>query len=150
LPEIVSWKPILSTELQKGREWSTTLRNDQAKTGIIFLTPENVASPWIHFEAGALATALGSRNGEVFTYVYVFDPGKLAGPLSAYQSAVATKEDTRRLVHDVCVAVEFEPPPEKIYSREAKHNGKHHPMFYQFAPCAASMLGTLDAFSIFS
>ena len=118
LPEIVSWKPILSTEFQKGREWSTTLRNDlnEAKTGIIFLTPENMAAPWIHFEAGALATAVGSRNGEVFTYVYGFDPGKLAGPLSAYQSTVATKEDTRRLVHDVCVAMESEPPPEEIYS----------------------------------
>ena len=119
LPEIVSGKPILSTEFQKGREWSATLRNDlnEAKTGIIFLTPENVAAPWIHFEAGALATAVGSRNGEVFTYVYGFDPGKLAGPLSAYQSTVATKEDTRRLVHDVCVAMESKPPTEEIYSR---------------------------------
>jgi len=45
LPEIVTGKPILSTEFQKGREWSTTLRDDlnDAKTGIIFLTPENVA-----------------------------------------------------------------------------------------------------------
>ena len=43
LPEIVTGKPILSTEFQKGREWSTTLRNDlnDAKTWIIFLTPEN-------------------------------------------------------------------------------------------------------------
>jgi hypothetical protein len=99
LPEIVTGKPILSTEFQKGREWSTTLRNDlnDAKTGIIFLTPENVAAPWIHFEAGALATAVGSRNGEVFTHVYGFDPGKLAGPLSAYQSTVTTKEGTRHL-----------------------------------------------------
>ena len=62
LPEILAGQPILSTEFQKGREWSTTLRNDlnDAKTGIIFLTPENVAAPWIHFEAGALATAVAS------------------------------------------------------------------------------------------
>jgi hypothetical protein len=119
LPEIVGGKPILSTEFQKGREWSTTLRNDlnEAKTGIIFLTPENVAAPWIHFEAGALATAVGSRNGEVFTYVYGFDPGKLAGPLSAYQSTVATKVDTRRLVHDICVVMESKPPIEEVYSK---------------------------------
>ena len=36
--------------------------------------------------------------------------------LSAYQSTVATKEDTRRLVHDVCVAMESEPPTEEDYS----------------------------------
>jgi hypothetical protein len=96
LPGIVRGRPILSTEFQKGREWSSMLRNDlnEAKTGIIFLTPENVAAPWIHFEAGALATAVGNRNGEVFIYVYGFDPGKLGGPLSAYQSTVATKQDT--------------------------------------------------------
>ena len=119
LPEIVSGKPILSTEFQKGREWSTMLRNDlnKAKTGIIFLTPENVVAPWIHFEAGALATAVGSRNGEVFTYIYGFDPGRLAGPLSAYQSTVATKQDTRRLVHDLCVAMGSKQPTEDLYSK---------------------------------
>ena len=82
LPEIAGGKPTLSTEFQKGRDWSTALRNDldEAKTGIVFLTPENVASPWIHFEAGALATAVGSRNGEVFTYIYGFDPASLLDP----------------------------------------------------------------------
>jgi len=119
LPEIVNGEPILSTEFKKGREWSTVLRNDldEAKTGIVFITPENVASPWIHFEAGALATAVASRNGEVFTYVYGFDPGKLAGPLSAYQSTVSTKEDTRRLVRDLCVTMECQPPTEEVYSK---------------------------------
>ena len=76
---------------------------DEARTGIVFLTPENVASPWMHFEAGALAKAVGSRQGSLFTYVYGFDPGKLNGPLSTYQSTVATREDTRRLLRDLCV-----------------------------------------------
>ena len=119
LPEIVTGKPILSIEFQKGREWSAILRKDldEAKTGIVFLTPENLASPWLHFEAGALATAVGRRNGDVFTYIYGFDPGKLAGPLSAYQSTVAAKEDTWRLVRDLCAAMECEPPPEEVYSK---------------------------------
>ena len=119
LPEIVRGRPILSTEFQKGREWSSMLRNDlnEAKTGIIFLTPENVVAPWIHFEAGALATAVGNRNGEVFIYVYGFDPGKLGGPLSAYQSTVATKQDTRRLIHDLCIAMKSKQPTEDFYSR---------------------------------
>jgi hypothetical protein len=119
LPEIINCKPILSTEFQKGLEWSTALRNDlnEAKTGIVFLTPENATLPWIHFEAGALATAMGSRNGEVFTYILGLDPGKLVGPLSAYQSTVATKEDTRRLVRDLCTVMECRPPIEEVYTR---------------------------------
>ena len=119
LPEIISGiQPIVSTEFQKGKEWSRLLRKDlgEARTGIVFLTPENVDSPWIHFEAGALATAVGSRDGDVFTYVYGFDPSRLAGPLSAYHSTVATRDDTFRLVRDVCVALEREPPDEKAYS----------------------------------
>jgi hypothetical protein len=54
LPEIIQGvQPVLSTEFQKGKEWSKELRwdLDQARTGIVFLTPENVDAPWIHFEA---------------------------------------------------------------------------------------------------
>jgi len=107
---------VLSTEFQKGEEWFQLLRRglDNARTGIVFLTPENADAPWIHFEAGALATAVGNRHG-LFTYVYVFDPGSLTGPLSAYQSTVATKEDTHRLVLNLCGVLERELPDEVAY-----------------------------------
>jgi hypothetical protein len=51
----------------------------------------------------------------VFTYVYGFDPGSLSGPLSGYQSTVATKEDTRRLVLNLCAALRRELPNEGAY-----------------------------------
>ena len=119
LPDILrNVQPILSTEFQKGTEWSKLLRRDldQARTGIVFLTPENVDAPWIHFEAGALATAIGNRNGDVFTYIYAFDPARLTGPLSAYHATVATKADTFRLLRDVCAVIDCEPPDETAYS----------------------------------
>ncbi len=118
LPELIQGvQPVLSTEFQKGKEWSRLLRRDldQARAGIVFLTPENVDAPWIHFEAGALATAVGNREGDVFTYVYGFDPGRLAGPLSAYHSTIATKDDTQRLVSDLCAALGRKPPDERTY-----------------------------------
>ena len=118
LPEIIQGvQPVLSTEFHKGREWSQELRRhlDEARTGIVFLTPENVDAPWIHFEAGALATAVGKRDGDVFTYVYGFDPGRVSGPLSAYQSTVATKEDTQRLVSDLCAQLHRKPPHDEQY-----------------------------------
>src|SRR4029077_2327530 len=109
LPQIIKGiQPIVSTEFRKGKEWSRLLRRDldQARTGIVFLTPENVDAPWIHFEAGAPAAGVGHRDGDVFTYLYGFDPGQLAGPLSAYHSTVATKDDTERLVRDLCATLE--------------------------------------------
>jgi hypothetical protein len=118
LPEIINGVvPILSTEFQKGKEWFNLLRRDldEARTGIVFLTLENMNAPWIHFEAGALATAVGNHDGAVFTYIYGFDPGRLAGPLSAYHSTVATKQDTQRLVLDLCAALNREKPGEGAY-----------------------------------
>lgn len=119
LPEIINdIHPVVSTEFQKGKEWSKLLRKDldEARAGIVFLTPENVDAPWIHFEAGALATAVGHRDGDVFTYIYGLDPGRLAGPLSAYHSTVATKDDTERLVRDLCASLKREPPDQTLYS----------------------------------
>jgi hypothetical protein len=119
LPKIIKdVQPILSTEFQKGTEWSGLLLRDlkEASTGIVFLTPENMDAPWIHFEAGALATAVGNRGGDLFTYCYDFDPSRLAGPLSAYHSTIATKEDTRRLILDVCTALHRKRPDEGTYS----------------------------------
>jgi len=55
LPAIIAnVNPVLSVEFRKGEKWSEQLREglDDARTGIVFLTPENVDAPWIHFEAG--------------------------------------------------------------------------------------------------
>lgn len=118
LPHIIKdVQPVLSTEFQKGKDWQKLLRQalNDARTGIVFLTPENVDAPWIHFEVGALATAVGNPDQDVFTYVYGFDPGRLAGPLSIYQSTVATKEDTHRLLLGLCATLGRELPNEGAY-----------------------------------
>jgi hypothetical protein len=55
----------ISTEIEKGSEWFEELRRalDASDAGILCLTQEAVASPWIHFEAGSLVRALGERSG---------------------------------------------------------------------------------------
>ena len=55
------------------------------------------------FEAGALSTAVALRTGEarIFTYLLGVDPAALPGPLSVYQSTVATMEDTFRLINSL-------------------------------------------------
>jgi hypothetical protein len=54
---------FLSDEIEKGTAWFASIldRLRRAKAGIVCLTPENLQSPWMHFEAGALAHGLSIR-----------------------------------------------------------------------------------------
>lgn len=48
-------KPWVSSEdIEKGARWSATVGQqlEEISFGIICLTPENIARPWINFEAG--------------------------------------------------------------------------------------------------
>jgi hypothetical protein len=98
LPQVVDGVDLfLSSEIEKGRAWfdeiSQALRDAQA--GLVCLTPESLHAPWLHFEAGALASAVAGR---LYTYVHAVKPEQLSGPLSVFQSTMATHDDTLLLV----------------------------------------------------
>jgi hypothetical protein len=59
------------------------------------LTPENLMSPWLLFEAGAVAKRVDSR---VWTYLFGLGYTDVKDPLSQFQHTAATKEDTRKLI----------------------------------------------------
>jgi hypothetical protein len=75
----------------------------QADAGLVCLTAQSLHSEWVLFEAGALSTAVALNTGEsrVFTYLLGVEPRALQGPLSVYQSTVATMEDTLRLTNSL-------------------------------------------------
>ena len=89
LPEVLqAVKPWMSdTDIESGQKWQkrilTTL--EVCKFGIICVTPENQAKPWLNFEAGALSKTLGSET-YVCPYLYDMEPGDLVGPLTQFQS----------------------------------------------------------------
>src|SRR5678810_1028422 len=64
LCSILSPEPsiFVSEDIDKGAEWFRAVRArlDSSRAGIIVLTHENIRSPWIHFEAGAIARQLGA------------------------------------------------------------------------------------------
>jgi TIR domain len=103
----------ISTKIAKGTEWFDELRNalNNADCGILCLTPEAIGSPWVHFEAGLLVRELGAspnpeiraeRERRVFPLLYDVEPGVVKGPLSSYQSTLATDaDDVLRLVEAI-------------------------------------------------
>ncbi|HSB71038.1 MAG TPA: hypothetical protein VLT62_17050 [Candidatus Methylomirabilis sp.] len=81
-----------------------------AQAGVLCLTSENLVSPWLHFEAGALAKGLHKSpdtssdesqsplQNRIFTYLHGVSAASLAGPLAQYQSTATTREDTWSLI----------------------------------------------------
>lgn len=103
----------ISTKIGKGTEWFDELRNalNNADCGILCLTPEAIGSPWVHFEAGLLVRELGAgpnreiraeKERRVFPLLYDLEASVLKGPLSSYQSTVASDvDDVLRLVEAI-------------------------------------------------
>jgi hypothetical protein len=105
LPNVLQFAdPWISvSDVDKGSKWQQSISGQLANAsfGIICLTPENLASPWILFEAGALSKTVDSR---VWTYLYDLGYTDVKDPLSQFQHTVATKEDTRKLIASINAA----------------------------------------------
>jgi hypothetical protein len=111
-----SWLPLVinaiepwtsSTDIDKGTRWSASLADqlEQTRVGLICLTRDNLDSPWILFEAGALSKTL--ENTFVCPYLIDVEPSEIRGPLNQFQLTRAEKEDTRQLLHTINRALGF-------------------------------------------
>jgi hypothetical protein len=95
-------KPWLSAEdLDPGTRWNSELAKQLEEThyGIICLTPESVLSPWLLFEAGALAKVVGSSR--VCPYLFQLEPRDLPAPLSQFDAVTANQSGTLKLVRGI-------------------------------------------------
>lgn len=80
-----------------GLRFSPTARGNSRRPDLP--DPENLESPWIHFEAGALSKTL--QHTYVCPYLFELEPIDISGPLVQFQATKAAKEDTRKLVHTI-------------------------------------------------
>lgn len=100
LPKIINAiKPWLSSEdIDKGARWGIDVasRLEVAKAGIICLTPSNLHSDWILFEAGALSKTL--KNTFVCPFLIGLEPSDVKPPLAQFQATRATKDDVLKLL----------------------------------------------------
>src|SRR5215469_1867434 len=99
LPQVLPGESFfLSSDIEKGTLWFEAIRNQlqMADAAIICLTPENVDSPWMHFEVGTIAGR--KEESRILTYLFSVSPSDIRGPLAAFQSSICTKDDTHKLV----------------------------------------------------
>ena len=83
-------------DIEKGEGWFERLLMELGRSdaALLCLTPENLASPWMHFESG-MVSRMG--KGRVFTYFLGTDAGKVQDPLKQIQVTVCTESDTTKL-----------------------------------------------------
>jgi TIR domain-containing protein len=90
LPRVISGvRPWMSeTDIHKGDRWAQQVGNQLSdhRIGIICVTPENTASPWLLFEAGALSKAVG--NARVCPLLLGIRATEIEGPLTLFQTTV--------------------------------------------------------------
>jgi hypothetical protein len=100
LPTVIqAVEPWMSeSDIDRGARWSSEIATqlEEAQVGIICITPENVPSPSLHFEAGAISKALDKSL--VCTYLLDLEPTDLRWPLATFQATRANKEDTKQLL----------------------------------------------------
>jgi hypothetical protein len=115
LPYVIqAVEPWLSTEdIDKGARWGSELAQqlEDARVGVICLTPGNLEEPWIHFEAGALSKTI--EETFVCPYLFQVEPTDLKGPLVQFQSTKTNKDDTQKLVRTINQALKDEALPDE-------------------------------------
>lgn len=100
LPAVLqSVEPYMSVEdISKGARWGSDIAAELEAShfGILCLTPDNLTSPWIHFEAGALSKSVDGAR--VSPFLLGLSPSQVTGPLVQFQATEANRDDVLRLV----------------------------------------------------
>lgn len=103
LPMVVqAVKPWMSDrDIGAGERWANEIGQhlDACNFGVLCLTPENLAAPWLHFEAGALSKKI--EAGAVVPYLLGLDPADVRPPLGLFQAKRADKQHTLELVQTI-------------------------------------------------
>ena len=103
LPMVIqSVQPYMSSEsIEKGTRWASSISGELEDTsvGIVILTAENLKAPWIYFEAGALAKAVG--DSRLAPLLCGLKPSDIGTPLSQFQVTVFNKTDVLKLLKSI-------------------------------------------------
>ena len=96
LPDVKPW--VSSYNINAGELWTTAVGKQLASSnmGILCLTEENLQSPWLLFEAGALSKEVN----EACVIPYCLGVS-VEGPLAQFQAADTSEEGTRKLIESI-------------------------------------------------
>lgn len=95
-------KPYFTPDdVEKGTRWSSEIAKElqESQVGILVLTRENLLSPWIMFEAGALSKQMDKSR--ICPMLFGIENTDLTGPLVQFQATAFNKTDVSKLIKTI-------------------------------------------------
>lgn len=92
---------VSGVDIRPGDRWFPTLMEQLESTefSIICLTPDNLRSPWLYFEAGAIAAR--HRDAKVCGFLTGISPSQIPGPFAQFQCVQADAAGAWSLVQAI-------------------------------------------------
>lgn len=93
-------KPFYSPDIDKGAKWSNEIDDalEGTRFGIICLTPDNLNSNWVYYEAGALSK---TKDASIWTFLVDLKPSDVKQPLGRFQHTLAEKKDLLKMLKSI-------------------------------------------------
>jgi hypothetical protein len=92
---------VSQADIEAGDRWAESVAKELADSnfGIICITHENVGSPWVLFEAGALAKSM--QGSKVIPLLLDLDIRDITGPLAQFQAKKVDKTGVSEVIHSI-------------------------------------------------
>ncbi len=92
---------VSEKDIAAGERWAKAVGEEleASNFGVVCVTRDNVASPWILFEAGSLAKSL--ENSRLIPLLLDLDLSEIAGPLAQFQAKKVDKDGLREVVQSI-------------------------------------------------
>lgn len=92
---------VSDKDISAGDRWAQAIAGelDSSNFGILCITPENISSEWILFEAGALSKSM--LDAKVIPLLYGLELSDLGGPLSQFQALKVDEPGVLSLVKSI-------------------------------------------------
>lgn len=103
IPSVLQMTDVYFTpnDIQKGTRWSTEIATELngSQIGIFILTRENLNSPWMMFEAGAISKSLDAAF--VAPILFNLETSDVSGPLTQFQMSRFEKPEMLKLLKTI-------------------------------------------------
>ena len=88
-------------DIEKGNRWSSDIAKelDSSSVGIFCITKENISSPWIMFEAGAISKRVDQSL--VCPILFGLGNADISGPLTQFQTTLFDKREIKSLIKTI-------------------------------------------------